>query len=398
MATLKKATIKSYDAGGHRASVQIAGSLGVWLDGVPVATDVPAADVVAGRVCSVLFLDEGNPEDAVVLEVHGALPSGGGGATTFLALTDTPAAYSGNAGRFARVNATPDALEFFDLFATANSWSALQTFGAGVQLASGQAVKDSGGASRYTPAASSPHNTLSGETRIDGRVAILSAPSTSPDRMLRINPTLTGVTNWGGLDIFPVLTMSGAGYAATAIGGLATANVPAATTGSAITGLNFTTLANALGAGAAIGSLTATSVKNNLQAFGATPTLTITDLHGHRLLNPLLIAALGGTINVPSYYGIRLDPVPVSNAAITLGSTAAYGVYIGDLSGTSWATTPRLLHVGPATPYFRVDGGAAPGAQLTNAWADFGGVGLRQLQCGAANSGGAGFRQVIVPN
>ena len=78
MAVLKKATIKSYDAATHKASVQIAGSLAVWLDSVPVATDIPAADVQAGRSCSVLLFDDSNPADAVVLEVHGALPSGSG--------------------------------------------------------------------------------------------------------------------------------------------------------------------------------------------------------------------------------------------------------------------------------------------------------------------------------
>ncbi len=76
MAVLKKATIKSYDAATHKAAVQIAGSLAVWLDGVPVATDIPAADVVAGRQCAVLFLDPSNPDDAVVATIQGATPSG----------------------------------------------------------------------------------------------------------------------------------------------------------------------------------------------------------------------------------------------------------------------------------------------------------------------------------
>jgi len=37
---------------------------------------------------------------------------GGGGVSTFLGLTDTPANYAGSAGYFLRVNATPDAVEF----------------------------------------------------------------------------------------------------------------------------------------------------------------------------------------------------------------------------------------------------------------------------------------------
>ncbi len=79
MTVIKSAIIKSYDAAEHKATVQIAGSLGVWLDGIRVATDIPAADVVAGRQCTVLFLDPSNQDDAVVITIQGALPSGGGG-------------------------------------------------------------------------------------------------------------------------------------------------------------------------------------------------------------------------------------------------------------------------------------------------------------------------------
>ena len=113
MTVIKSAIIKSYDAAAHKATVQIAGSLGVWLDGVRVATDIPAADVVTGRQCTVLFLDPSNQDDAVVITIQGALPSGGGGgATTFIALTDTPGSYSGQGLKIVRVNSAADALEF----------------------------------------------------------------------------------------------------------------------------------------------------------------------------------------------------------------------------------------------------------------------------------------------
>src|SRR5574343_1756912 len=38
--------------------------------------------------------------------------TGGGGATTFIGLTDVPTSYSGQTGKFPKVNATEDALEF----------------------------------------------------------------------------------------------------------------------------------------------------------------------------------------------------------------------------------------------------------------------------------------------
>jgi hypothetical protein len=71
MTTLKRATIKSYSAATHRASVQVAGSLSVWLTNLPVATDINQADVVIGRECAVLLFDD-NPDNGVVLTVHGA--------------------------------------------------------------------------------------------------------------------------------------------------------------------------------------------------------------------------------------------------------------------------------------------------------------------------------------
>jgi hypothetical protein len=75
MTTIKRATIKSYNAANHKATVQIAGSLAVWLPDVPLATDIQPAEAIAGRDCTVLFYTDDNPDDAVVLSVHGALPA-----------------------------------------------------------------------------------------------------------------------------------------------------------------------------------------------------------------------------------------------------------------------------------------------------------------------------------
>jgi hypothetical protein len=76
MTTLKRATIKAYDAAAHKASVQIAGSLSVWLNDIRVATNIPPPAVVPGRECAVLLFTDDNPDDGVVVTVHGAAPSG----------------------------------------------------------------------------------------------------------------------------------------------------------------------------------------------------------------------------------------------------------------------------------------------------------------------------------
>jgi Asp/Glu/hydantoin racemase len=61
--------------------------------------------------------DEDNAVTVLVLGAGGG--SGGGGATTFLQLTDTPAAYTGQAGLGVRVNAGATAMEFVALFSGA---------------------------------------------------------------------------------------------------------------------------------------------------------------------------------------------------------------------------------------------------------------------------------------
>ena len=111
MTLIKRGTIKSYDAGGHVATVQMAGSLMVYLDAIPVATDIPAAEVVAGRECTVVFFgDAHDPDDAVIAAVQGALPAEP--VDTFLELTDTPGSYGGQGSRAVRVNVAESALEF----------------------------------------------------------------------------------------------------------------------------------------------------------------------------------------------------------------------------------------------------------------------------------------------
>ena len=66
-----KATVRSFDATAYTATVQISGSIATWLGGVPVARNIPAAEVTVGRSCAVLFFDAANPSDAVVLAVYG---------------------------------------------------------------------------------------------------------------------------------------------------------------------------------------------------------------------------------------------------------------------------------------------------------------------------------------
>ncbi len=67
---IRRGEVKSFDSGAYTATVQVAGSLSVWLSGVPVARNIASAEMVAGRRCAVLLFDEPNPQDAVVIAVY----------------------------------------------------------------------------------------------------------------------------------------------------------------------------------------------------------------------------------------------------------------------------------------------------------------------------------------
>jgi len=67
---LKKAVLKSFNSGNYVATVQLAGSYKVYLEDVTVARNLPAAEMTAGRKVAVVFFDEHNPKEAVLVAVY----------------------------------------------------------------------------------------------------------------------------------------------------------------------------------------------------------------------------------------------------------------------------------------------------------------------------------------
>ena len=67
--TTVKGVLKAFDSGTYTATVQLQGSLSVWLEDVPVSRGLPTAEMVTGRNVSVQFHEAGNPDDAVVVAV-----------------------------------------------------------------------------------------------------------------------------------------------------------------------------------------------------------------------------------------------------------------------------------------------------------------------------------------
>jgi len=66
---IRRGVLQDFDSGTYLATVAMAGSLSVWLDGLPVSRAIDDAEMVAGRNVAVLFFDASNPNDAVVCAV-----------------------------------------------------------------------------------------------------------------------------------------------------------------------------------------------------------------------------------------------------------------------------------------------------------------------------------------
>jgi hypothetical protein len=66
---IKKGVLKSFNSDTYLATVQIAGSLSVWLENIPTSRAIPTSEMVSCRSVAVLFIDAGNPSDCVVIAV-----------------------------------------------------------------------------------------------------------------------------------------------------------------------------------------------------------------------------------------------------------------------------------------------------------------------------------------
>jgi len=67
---LRKGVLKSFNSGAYTATVQLASSYKVYLEDVAVARNLPSVEMVAGRKVAVIFFDEHNAKEAVVMAVY----------------------------------------------------------------------------------------------------------------------------------------------------------------------------------------------------------------------------------------------------------------------------------------------------------------------------------------
>jgi hypothetical protein len=66
---MRRGVLHAFDSGTYKATVEIAGSIAVWLTGVAVARNIASSELTAGRNVAVLQFDPSNPNDAVVAAV-----------------------------------------------------------------------------------------------------------------------------------------------------------------------------------------------------------------------------------------------------------------------------------------------------------------------------------------
>ncbi len=67
---LRKAVLKNFNSTDYEATVQLTGSYKAYLEGVTVARNLPTTEMALGRKVAVLFFDEHNPKEAVVIAVY----------------------------------------------------------------------------------------------------------------------------------------------------------------------------------------------------------------------------------------------------------------------------------------------------------------------------------------
>ena len=380
MPLIKKATIKSYSAATHRATVQIAGSLGVWLDNIRVATSIPAADVVAGRQCTVLFLDPANQDDAVILTIQGALPSGGGGGVT---------------DHGALTGLGDDDHTQYGALAQAETWAALQTFSAGLKLAAAQQIQDSGGTGRILLATASPHVKLTGDAQVTGRLGVSALPAS--DRYLNVSPTGVAFT---GSNYLLAVNPASCSITATSTLVIGVFGTPAFTLSAAISGVNIQGLSYlamaAGGSGAVISTLRGVVTNIGAMAF----TGTVTDAAGIEVASAFI---LGGSPTITTNRGVYVRSQGHASIATVIGidveaqaaGTNRYGLRIADIAG---GTIARILELGP-TPYLRLlgSGNWTPTAnQLPLYLAEGATPTLRQVQWKAGNALVAGDKVLVL--
>ena len=99
---IKRGILTGFSTSAYTASVLILEATSTQLTGVPIATHVDGTSAVVGALCAVLFFDEQNPTDAVVMAMYAngtsGVPTPPPGRVTFVTPTQQVTNSTINAG------------------------------------------------------------------------------------------------------------------------------------------------------------------------------------------------------------------------------------------------------------------------------------------------------------
>jgi len=346
--SLFKGFIRAYYVGTHTADIQLAASPRETIDGVRVATHIHAADAVVDRECTVLFFGAANCQDAVLIGVQGALPSGGGGGVTdHGALTglgdDDHAQYALLAGRSTdqTLKGATGAYGTLTLQSTDHANRGFVRAQDDLQLLS-NILRDAAGTTRVHLAATTPHVTITGDLAVPATGIFGPTPdpttfahlktggSLTPDVVMALHALVEGAATSGWQGTYGVR------------GQAIAAGSP---TTSEVYGLYFSATHQSPNLCEKVLGI---YVQNSSTIPGSG---TLTQSAGIYVQ----FASWGGSKPYTTY-GIYVDNQGTS------GVTYAYGLQIVNQTGT----VVRLLEIGPDPPYLRLLGGAKPAANQTN--------------------------------
>jgi hypothetical protein len=223
-------------------------------------------------------------------------------------------------------------------------------------------LRDSAATNRLQLAAASPHVYLRNEVCIGTRLGLGAAPD--PNTGILCNPAISANNaNIAVIGMNPSLGLTGGTGLIFGLQGQALANVYSGATASLMAGLYFTALAANVGT---VQALYAIWARAGVMSYsGPAPSIW-----GLLIVNPWLYFSTVPTACVG---------VEIQNQGRDAGSSTynAIGLKIADQTGTTG--DKYILELGPATPYLRLVGGAAPAANQTNLFLNEGGN-LRQVQ------------------
>ncbi len=67
---IKKAVLRNFNVNSYLATIEIAGSSKAYLENITVAKNLVSSEMVNGRKLVVVFFDEHNAKEAVVVAVY----------------------------------------------------------------------------------------------------------------------------------------------------------------------------------------------------------------------------------------------------------------------------------------------------------------------------------------